>query len=88
MDKVYLVKEVYNFENEINAIVNVYDSKEKAICAFNRIVKEEKEKSWIADIDNREDSDYEFEENFTSLYCYDYNEGNSTYIVVQEKEVL
>lgn len=88
MEKVYIVKECYLYGREIDANVNVYNSKDKAMVKFKQMVEAEKNNSWLRDVINWSEDSYDFEETETTLYCCDYDDGNITYITVEEKEVL
>lgn len=88
MEKVYIVKECYLYEREIDTNVSVYNSKDKAMVKFKQIVEVEKNDSWLQCVIDWPEDSYDIEETETTLFCCDYDDGNITYITVEEKEVL
>lgn len=49
---VYAVKEQYTFESVTESRVTIYATKEKALAKFREVVEEEKNNSWIAELND------------------------------------
>ena len=80
MNKVYVVIEEYYFDGT-ETHIEIFGTLAKAKKHFNKVVKREKDKSWIDEY-----SEIESEEKY--FHAYDPNDYYETTIYIEEKEIL
>lgn len=87
-NKVYVLREEYYFEGDVESNCTIFDTFEKAKVAFEERAKIEKEQSWINQLDDEDLETMKSDESDTYLHAYDSSNYYSTTVWVEEKEIL
>lgn len=88
MKKVYVIIEEYCFDGSYETETTVCNSKQTALEVYEKIVKNEKENSWIRDAINNDNPQFDLDEDDGYFYCYDNCNYDFTAIQIKEKEIL
>ena len=85
--KVYAVKEQYTFESVTESRVTIFSTMEKALAKFKAVVEEEKQDSWINELNDVIEDTCDYEKGDYYAYLDGRSSEYSTEVVVMEKEV-